>query len=183
KLGQFRGREALGFARRWQEAETDPAVKKALQKAIAQQTVVPPWDATKATGPPDAKPATKDHRNAWASKAANGGREWLELTYATPLRAHRVRIYEVLSAGAVVAVETVDGAGRRRTVWRGDDPTTVPGPFEVTFPLTSYGVKRVRVILDTTRRSGWNEIDAVELVGPDGRAWASGAVASTTFGQ
>ena len=55
--------------------------------------------------------------------------------------------------------------------------------FEVTFPVTSYRVKRIRVILDTKLRTGWNEIDAVELVGPDGRAWATDAHASSNYGQ
>jgi hypothetical protein len=37
-------------------------------------------------------------------------------------------------------------------------------------------------VLDTSR-PGWNEIDAVELVGPDGRAWAVRAVASSNYGH
>ena len=94
-----------------------------------------------------------------------------------------MRIFEVNSAGAVVRVETVDEAGTHRTVWQGDDPTETPGTFEVPFPPTPYRVARVRVVLDTDRRPGWNEIDAVELVGPDGRAFAATAAASSTYGQ
>jgi hypothetical protein len=94
-----------------------------------------------------------------------------------------VRVFEVNVAGAVAEVETVDEAGARRSVWKGEDPTAQPGVFEVAFPLTPYRVKRVRVVLDTDRRPGWDEIDAVELVGPDGRAWAESASASSTYGE
>jgi hypothetical protein len=111
------------------------------------------------------------------------GIQWIELGYAQPMRAHAVRIFEVNSAGAVVRVETVDEAGTRRTVWQGDDPTQAAGTFEVTFPATGYRVAKVRVVLDTDRRPGWNEIDAVELVGPDGRAFAATAAASSIYGQ
>ncbi len=41
----------------------------------------------------------------------------------------------------------------------------------------------VRVTLDTARHTGWHEIDAVELVGPDGSAFATDATASSTWGQ
>ena len=41
---------------------------------------------------------------------------------------------------------------------------------------------RIKVYLDTTRQRGWNEIDAVELVGKDGtRQWASRASASSSY--
>lgn len=183
KLGQFRDADARTFARQWHGVERDAAVKRILANAIERQTKVPSWDAMKATGKPDAKDPARDSVNAWASKAASGGAEWLLLTYAQAFRASKVRIYEVLSAGAVVRVETVDTGGVRRAVWQGGDPTAAPGVFEVSFPLTAYRVKQVRVVLDTRRGSGWNEIDAVELVGPDARAWAVHAVASTTYGQ
>jgi len=42
--------------------------------------------------------------------------------------------------------------------------------------------KVIKVYLDTKRRHGWNEIDAVELVGRDEtRQWASSAKASSSY--
>ena len=61
--------------------------------------------------------------------------------------------------------------------------SSTAGVFEVQTKLTSYETRRIRLVLDTNRRPGWNEIDAVEIVGPDGRAWAVDAVASSTYGQ
>ena len=182
-LGGFKDEPFRKLVEELLAAEEDEGVRKALEQAKKQQDAVPGWHALKATGPPDATPPARDHPNAWASLRGDMGIQWLELGYERPMRAHAIRIYEVNSAGAVARVETVDEAGARRTVWEGDDPTREPGVFEVTFAATGYRVAGVRVVLDTDRRPSWNEIDAVELVGPDGRAWAATATASSTYGQ
>ena len=98
-------------------------------------------------------------------------------------RANAVRIHEVYVPGAVSQIFLYDEGGGRHEVWSGVDPTSQPGVFEVTFATTSYSVKAVRIVLDTNRRPGWSEIDAVELVGPDGSAWATDASASSSYGQ
>ncbi|MGH7163676.1 MAG: hypothetical protein ACREID_09335, partial [Planctomycetota bacterium] len=182
KIGAFRGEEFRRFVDDWSGREDDATVRTALQQAASQQEAVPSWHALKATGPPDAEPA-QDHPNAWAARQPDGGLQWLELVYDPPRRASAVRIHEVNVPGGVAEVETVDESGTRRTVWRGVDPTATPGLFEAAFPATSYRVRRVRIVLDTSRRPGWEEIDAVELAGPDGRAWAAGASASSIYGQ
>jgi hypothetical protein len=183
RLGTFRGDPFRRLADEWLDYETDDGVQAALGKARDQQSGIPNWHALKATGPPDATPATQDHPNAWATREQDRGREWLELAYDPPRRATAVRIFEVNVPGAVVEIETVDEGGTRRSVWKGTDPTTVAGAFEIAFAPTSYRVRSVRVILDTSKRKGWEEIDAVELVGPDGRACASGASASSSYAQ
>jgi hypothetical protein len=94
-----------------------------------------------------------------------------------------VRIFEVNAAGAVSAVIGYDESGREHRLWAGDDPTEMPGAFEVAIPATKFRVARLRIVLDTDRTPGWNEVDAVELVGPDGRAWAARAVASSEYGR
>ncbi len=183
KLGTFRGEPFLKLVDEWLAYETDPPVQAALKKARDQMSGVPSWHALKATGPPDAEPPSGDHPNAWATREQDKGREWLELTYDPPRRASAVRVFEVNVAGAVIEVETVDEGGTRRSVWKGNDPTTTPGVFEIAFAATSYRVKSIRIILDTAKRTSWEEIDAVELVGPDGRGWATGASASSSYAQ
>ena len=135
-----------------------------------------------AAGPPDANPNVDDSK-AWATKRGDMGVQWIELTYDPPLRASRVRIFEVNSAGAVVEIQVTDTRGQKRTAWRGNDPTAKPGVFDVRIDAGGAKVAKVRVILDTDRRPGWNEIDAVELLGPTGRGWATSAVASSTYGN
>jgi hypothetical protein len=182
RLGDFRADEFKRFVDEKLTVETDPEVRKTLERARAQQGEVPDFDAMQAAGPPDAE-SNVDDPKAWASARGDMGLQWIELSYRTARRANRLRIFEVNSAGAVVEVQTVDSGGRRRTVWRGTDPTVRPGVFDLPFDATPYRVARVRLILDTSRRPGWNEIDAVEVIGPDGRAWAASAVASSNYGD
>lgn len=165
------------------DTERDPGVLTQLRHAKNAIDTVPRWHPLKATGAADTTDATVDSPTAWAPGRLNAGREWLELTYAEPLTAHAARVFEVCTPGAVVEVEAVDEDGGRHTVWKGQDPLKSPGVFEVTFPRTDYRVEKLRIVLDTSRRSGWNEIDAVELVGPEGRAWAADAIASSWYGQ
>ncbi len=93
-----------------------------------------------------------------------------------------IRIHENNAPGALIEVIALGTGGRSRVVWRGDDPTRAPGVFTVPAD-TDFDVKRVRVVLDTRRVGGWNEIDAVQLVGTSGSQWAVSARASSYFGQ
>lgn len=183
KLALYRTEAARRLLGERLAVETDPAVRQELERTKESLDTLPSWHPLQAIGPPDAHPNTQDNPKAWAARLAEGGREWLELGYATPMRVSALRIHEVLTAGGVVEVEFVDERGMRRTVWRGDDPLTSPGVFELVLTPTAYRVRAVRLVLETGRRPGWEEIDAVELVGPDGRAWAATATASSFYGQ
>lgn len=83
----------------------------------------------------------------------------------------------------MVEVHAFDTSGRQHLLWKGTDPTSTPGVFAVPMGPTSYPLRRVRIVLDTRVRAGWNEIDAVQLVGPDGSAWAATATASSYYGE
>lgn len=181
-LGKFRTEPFKRFVEDRLAVETDPDVRKRLESAKEEQARIPAFDAMQAAGPPDADPNIDDPK-AWATERGDMGVQWIELTYHPPLRANRARIFEVNSAGAVVEIQVTDTRGRKRTAWRGEDPTAKPGVFDIRIDTAGVTVAKVRVILDTSRRPGWNEIDAVELSGPDGRAWAVSAVASSTYGD
>ncbi len=182
-LARFRGDPARRLVEERLAAESDPATRKLLEAAKAALSKIPNWDALRATGQPDAIPPDRDHPTAWAAREGDMGMQWLEVAYKPARRASMVRIFEVNVSGGVRGVETVDLQGRRRTVWKGIDPTERPGVFELAFEATAYEVQAVRIHIDTDHAPGWEEIDAVELVGPDGRAWATAATASSTYGQ
>ena len=167
--------------------DLDPEVRRRARAALEgrypdekSEFTVPSWHPLQACGAPDANP-NRDDPNAWATKRGNMGLQWLELSYRVPMRVARIRIHEVNSAGAVVRVDAVDARGKKRRLWDGKDPTARPGVFEITIPVTAAKVRSIRITLDTNRRTGWNEIDAVQIVGPDGRQWASTARASSTY--
>jgi hypothetical protein len=182
QIGRFRFPEVRAFVDSWIAREPDTEVRAALGEAQGTLARVPPWHAGRAAGPPDANNLADD-QNAWASLRANMGEQWLELVYDPPLAASSVRIFEVCVAGAVVRVTGIDERGSAHVLWSGLDPTVEPGVLELAFPATPYRVRALRLTLDTDLRPGWSEIDAVELIGPQGRAWASTATASSSYGE
>jgi hypothetical protein len=180
-IRRFSGEGFVNLVDQWLAREREPQVRAALEAARGRMREPRAYAAAKAVGPPDVSDPRQDHPNAWATQGADMGVQWLELGYSPARRASAVRIHEVCVPGAVVQVILVDAAGRRHKAWEGVDPTTQPGVFEVKFAPTAYAVRAVRIVLDTDKRPGWSEIDAVELVGPDGSAWAAGATASSAY--
>ncbi|MBN1876386.1 MAG: hypothetical protein JXA33_19335 [Anaerolineae bacterium] len=150
----------------------DPDVTATPQKfsqwAIAAEASssfgMPDWSVTRATGAPDVNMCADDSR-AWASGRGNGV-EWLQLTYAKPVHALEVHVYQTFGRGAISRISIFDAEGNREIVWEGEDDTDpCPGVLAVSFPETAYRVKQVRIDLDESRTGFWNEIDAVALIG------------------
>jgi len=132
------------------------------------------WAPFDATGNPDVTECA-DNANAWAPEDESNGWQWLELYYNKPVFVSRVNIRETFNAGAIVKIELKDNENYF-VVWEGiDDRRTkdCPGYFSkevivseenMTYTMTPFKTDTVKITLDT-RESGWNEIDAVELVG------------------
>ncbi len=141
-----------------------PLSQWAVKAEASTEFGFPDWAASRATGAPDV-PECVDDSLAWAS-ARGSGLEWLELTYAEPVYATGVRIYQTLGRGAVSGVLLVDRDGVAQLIWEGTDQRApCPGVLEINFLRTSYRVVGVRVELDESRTGFWNQIDAVELSG------------------
>lgn len=125
------------------------------------------YSASRATGAPDVT-RYGDSLAAWASRLADSGPEWLELSYTQAVVASAVRVRQVFNPGAIDRIEVFDAAGRGTTVYSGADTNRYASGqiawFVVNFPATDQPVKRVRISLDSARVKGWNEIDAVQLV-------------------
>lgn len=124
----------------------------------------PDWSVTRATGAPAVNACADDSR-AWASARGNGV-EWLRLTYAQPVYATEVRIYQTLGRGAIFRVSLVNEDGAAQRIWEGEDTDlTCPGMLIVTVPQTAERIVGVNIDLDESRTGFWNQIDAVELIG------------------
>lgn len=140
------------------------------------------WSPERATGPRDVM-ALGDSVNAWATKTADAGPEWLRLGYAEALPIAEIRIWQNDAPGAIARV-TVTVDGREIEVWKGRDAAAdASAPVEKVVTLAKpYTSDTVTVHLDTQRVAGWNEIDAVQIVAADGRtAWATSATASSSY--
>jgi hypothetical protein len=94
----------------------------------------------------------------------------------------QVRVRETLGPGTIFMVSAILADGSEKILWHGTEPAA-EAPVEMEFnPSSKVRSRRIRIQLDTSVVKGWNEIDAVELVGTDGtRQWASGAWASSTY--
>jgi hypothetical protein len=181
RLGDFSDEALRDLARQWLATEPDADVRRRLERSMAKQSEKKRWSADQAVGPPDADLSSDDPRS-WASQAPDAGLEWIELTFP-PLRANAVRVFQGLAGGAITEVRGLDSSGAWTVLWAGEQSGTTPGPYRFDFATTTRPISRVRIALDTRRSVGWNEIDAVEIGGPDGSSWAIAARASSHFGQ
>ncbi|HVR09356.1 MAG TPA: hypothetical protein VMW75_15000 [Thermoanaerobaculia bacterium] len=159
---------AVDWALKQDEIRHDPdgqwAADATASSSYSDATGDAAWSPKQATGEPNVDKYADDG-HAWAPKTQDGGIEWLDLKYARPVHASEVRVRESMGSGAVIKVELFDGAGAAHTIWQGADPTTQLNYLILKFKPTEYKVDRVKVTLATNLVPGWNEIDAVQLVG------------------
>ena len=123
------------------------------------------WSAQQATGSPDT-PDYGDHPTAWAPSNSDSGVEWLELAYARSVIPTAVSVWESSGSGAVTMIEALpDGSATWMTLWKGTDPSPdALTAFSPQLAEATISTSRLRLTIDSTV-PGWNEIDAVELVG------------------
>ncbi len=165
--------KAMEFALQEDAIKNDPKGQWAI-KALASSTYASdsanPQDSyhpMQATGAPNV-PAYGDDEKAWASKESDTGIEWLELEYANAVNASMVRVRQTLGPGSIVKIEVFDAAGAPHTIFNGPDSTqyTSNQISWLTVPIKPAPIKtqKVKITLATNMVSGWNEIDAVQLI-------------------
>jgi hypothetical protein len=142
----------------------------ASQATASSQYGTDDWGATQATGAPDTA-EYGDQPTAWAPSGDDVGPAWLELAYDTPVIPTEIVIWETSGSGFVTRIQVWDEAGSAWvTLWEGTDGSApeVVG-FSPQLGHVDFATDRVRVDVDTTV-PGWNEVDAVALVGrvPEG---------------
>jgi hypothetical protein len=141
------------------------------------------WGPEEVTGPPDTE-GSGDIVTAWASARPDAGPEWLKLDYDTAVDIGEIRIRETHNPGAISKVTAFQPNGTEIVLWEGQaEPGQAPNDFVV--PVTqAIAASQIKVYVDSQRVPGWNEIDAIELVGKDGsRQWARSASASSTYAE
>ena len=143
------------------------------------------WSPRQATGAPDT-PSAGDYATAWAAASPDAAGDWLELTYTNTVIPRSVKVFETDNPGAVCRVTAFKPDGTEVEAWKGVDPTPVSVSLGTSdIPLSiPFATKRIRIYLASEKVPGWNEIDAVGLVGQDGQLqWASDARASSFYGS
>jgi tetratricopeptide (TPR) repeat protein len=150
------------------EFSRDPHGQWATAAEASSEYGTKNYNARQATGAPNV-PHYGDYGEAWASKTPDGREEWLKLTFATPVRATAVRVRQTYNPGAISKIEAFAADGRTAVVWSGKDPTAYAKNqiawFTATFEPPPFSVQTIKLTLDSVKVKGWNEIDAVQLVG------------------
>lgn len=156
------------------EAEAPPEI---LQTGAVRQWAIsaeassnydnPEWAAVQATGAPNTS-RCGDIQTAWAS-AGSDDIDWLELEYDNPVYVSAVNIYQTFNPNQVTKVELVSSFGNSVTIYEAD-PIQVDQPcpyiLSIVIDKTNTRYNKVRLTVDQSSMGlGWNEIDAVELVG------------------
>jgi hypothetical protein len=183
------GYRLVGQAR---HASHQPLVQRALKDAKTNDEMLAvlhalaqfkgrDWSAAQMTGPPDT-PLAGDLVTAWASKEPDMGEIWIELDYAEAVVPESVRVHETYNPGAISRILAQRPDGTWTVIWEGTaSPGEAPWFFEPTLQSVRFPTRRLRLISDTSRVPGWNEIDAIELVGEGRRQWATAASSASSY--
>ena len=150
---------------------------------VPKTPVTAGYTAHQATGSPNTETAG-DFSTAWASRAPNMGPQWLDVRFGKEHFFSEIRVHESFNPGAVTRITTKSKDGAEQTLWQGQDPgRDEPAVFVSIFRLESpVSTDNIRIHLDTSLVSGWNEIDAVGVVDDQGKLhWAETASASSVF--
>lgn len=128
----------------------------------------PEWSASQVVGKPDA-PGCGDYQFAWAS-AASDSIETLEVAFRRSVYPLEIHIHQSFNPDQVVKVEVLDPtSGAYYTVLQKNPvPLHRPCPYqlEVVVEGIDFKTNQVRITVDQSQLGlGWNEIDAVKLVG------------------
>ncbi len=128
-----------------------------------------PWSSFVITGEPDTYPEYGDLQTAWASRFPNETAEYITVGYKRLQYVNSVKIYETYHPGAVAEVQVHNAESDKWEVVYSDEPVLdLPEKSrinEISFPMTNYLVDQVKIIMQTHKVSGWNEIDAIEISG------------------
>jgi hypothetical protein len=161
---------AVDWALKQDEIKNDPkgqwAIEAAASSTYGDAQGTANYSANQAAGAPNVD-RYGDNGASWVSKTEDAGIEWIDLKFPKPVHATEVRVRESCGSGAVIKVEIFDEQGAGHAVWAGNDPTKELNYLIAKFPKTAYKTARVKVSLATNVVPGWNEIDAVQLVGTE----------------
>jgi len=131
----------------------------AVSATASSQASTSPYGggASGTVGPPDT--------GFWMPVRTGSQPEWVEVTFAQAEPARGVRVHETYRAPCVMRVDLTDDAGQVHQVFDGGDATPNNGWLALTFPVTTYKVKKVRVWTASQYQQGMGseQIDAVGL--------------------
>jgi Secretion system C-terminal sorting domain len=132
---------------------------------LAFSSAWPSQTSQQVLGPYNVYPNCGDLSGAWASLTADGQREFIEVTLATPMPLSEVQIFETNAAGAIDTVYVrQQGTSLWTNVYQATAAATACRILNVVFPQTAFNVDAIRIALNSPAVPDWNEIDAVRFL-------------------
>jgi len=124
------------------------------------------WSAAQATGPVNSEQCA-DARTAWSTveQTSQGS---LTLYFAQLVRPTEARIHQNFNPGYVTRVDLIDLYGEAHPIYQAVPQPNPQCPFVLVIPIkdADYATNTMIVYVDQAGSiTGWNEIDAVELIG------------------
>ncbi len=120
-----------------------------------------------ALGKPDKLPATGTAGTAWSSSKENDGLEYIHVSFKRAQQAQQVAVAENFNPGAITLIQAYDSLGKEYILYENATPKAVENVvgrmFNHFFPLTTYKIKSIRVILNSAAVAGYNQIDAIAI--------------------
>lgn len=163
-------------------APSAPSASRATSEGITAQRH---WGPEQALGEPNTSQAG-DIITAWASATADGANEWLSMGFGSGYVPKEIHVYETYNPGALSKVIGITAQGEEHVLWEGADPTPVGSGMGKSIIRVNnernQAFERIKLYIDSRRVAGWNEIDAVALLDPEGAThWATSAEASSSY--
>jgi len=125
------------------------------------------YGAQQVVGIPNVLPAFRESPCAWSPLTEqNRENEWIWVEFKRPMKIRQVAIAESFNPGATVEVILYDMEGKQHTVFEANAPEVlaVKGRMlRVNFPMTTYTVKSVKIVLNTLGWPGFKHIDAIGI--------------------
>lgn len=148
-----------------------------------------PFSAEQAVGPPI--DLGSDYEHCWFPSRKDSQNEWLILDYEQEFEVATILIYEAYSMGRVTKVSTFLSSGEEFEIWSGKAPKPQPNSgderrviFRVEPTYERLRTKYLKLYFDDAKPLGCFAIDAVGIQDSAGVThWASGASASSSYGQ
>jgi hypothetical protein len=121
------------------------------------------WSASQALGSPDVFPVCADDRLAMAFRDADLGIEMVAVSFP-PTKATAIVIAETLSPGGIIKIEDISNEKSPVTLWSGPSAKPRVSCRMLEIPIKPRTIKAIRITVDATLQSGWEEIDAIGLI-------------------
>ena len=124
------------------------------------------YGAQQVLGKPSKLPSIGSSPCAWSpSTEMTNSEEWIKVGYAKPVKIKQVAIAENFNGGCITRIYGYDAADKEYLVYKNTrDTVYVAGRMlNITLKETPFAVAALKIMLDTRRISGWNQIDAIGI--------------------